>query len=156
MVHGTPKEAYTKILKEDFKTGKRFAETFPGIYCTRLIDGKNNYGEKQIKGVLNGKVATGDIRKISDFIYGLIKIDDFLKSGKFNSINPIKLKQLLLIDEFLVRGYKGVYSNTSMNFAKCKSLVVLNNNDLKIFNGINDLTIFNSKFEYLRKTIFRC
>ena len=80
----------------------------------------------------------------------------FLKSGKFNSINPIKLKQLLLIDEFLVRGYKGVYSNTSMNFAKCKSLVVLNNNDLKIFKGINDLTIFNSKFEYLRKTIFRC
>lgn len=132
LVHGTSKEAYTKILKEGFKTSKRFAETFPGIYFTRLIDGKNNYGEKQIKCVLNGKVATGDIRKISDFIYGPTKIDDFLKSGKFNDIDPIKLKQLLLMDEFLVRGYKGVYSNTSMNFAKCKSLVVFNNNDLKI------------------------
>ena len=106
----------------------------------------------------NGKPITEHTFQVTlDWIEKSInKIDDFLKSGKFNSINPIKLKQLLLIDEFLVRGYKGVYSNTSMNYAKCKSLVVLNNNDLKIFNGINDLTIFNSKFEYLRKTIFRC
>lgn len=134
LVHGTTRDAYNKILKEGFKRSKRFAETFDGIYFTRLTDGINTYGEKQIKCLLKGKVAVGNIRTISNFIYGPTAIEDYLTANNITGIQAFKLKQLLLKDEFLNRGYKGLYANSRRNFAKCKSLVVFNPEDIKIIN----------------------
>lgn len=132
LIHGTSEKAYNKILKEGFKTSQGFVETFDGIYFTRLADGKNPYGEKQIYCLLDGKVVTGNIGKISDFIYCPTGIDDYLSAHNIPGVDAVKLKQLLLKDEFIVRGYKGLYANSDNNFAKCKSLVVFNPKDIKI------------------------
>lgn len=132
LIHGTSEEAYNKILKEGFRKSKRFAETFDGIYFTRLADGENHYGEKQIKCLLNGKVAVGDINKISDFIYAPTAIEDFLSAHNISGIDATEIKQLLLKEEFLDKGYKALYSANSNNLARCKSLVVFNPKDVKI------------------------
>ncbi len=131
--HGTSAENYESILNEGFKINKRkFAETFHGIYMTRLADGKNTYGVKRVQALCNEDVAFGDLNKISDFLYAdSEKLDKYIKSlgEKFSSRD---IKELLLKDEFMSRGLKGLYSSEVGLFAQCKALVIFNSNDLQI------------------------
>ncbi len=134
LIHGTDAQSYHKIMKGNFKiNNKKFAESFHGIYATRQADGLNNYGEKKIKCLLNGKVATGDVEQISSFIGYPSKLDDYLINNNITGIRTDILKELFLKEEFLKRGYKGFYSTQETFFAKCKPVVIFDPKDLIIF-----------------------
>lgn len=124
--HGTTEKAYSDILKSGFKPSERFAETFRGIYFTRLADGANNYGKKTVKATVNGKVAVGNPKTVTNFWRYPSKIDDYLKTNKMEHIEANKLKEMLLKDELQKRGFVGFLSDRVALFGRCKSLVIFN------------------------------
>ena len=132
--HGTSEDAYHLILKNGFQVNnEKFAETFHGIYFTRQLDGINNYGERKILAKINGDIAYGDADKISDFLHSNNpKLDKYLKEHGLIDVPVSDIKEMLLKDEFVLRGYRGFYASEDAFFAQCKPVVIFNPKDIEI------------------------
>lgn len=133
--HGTSAEAYNEILKHGFKHSDNFAETFKGIYFTRLADGANNYGEKCLRAKVKGKIATGNPRLIYEFCSHPSAIDDFLQKNNLTQISSYELKEMLLKDILKSKGYVGFLSDSIAPFAKCKALVIFDPENIKLLQN---------------------
>lgn len=137
LVHGTSEDAYNSILKTGFRINdKKFAETFHGTYFTRQVDGANRYGERKILAKAKGDVAYGDLDKICYFLHSdAPRLSAYLKSLGRTDISVSQIKEMILRDEFLSRGYVGFYYPEVSMFARCKPVVVFNpNKDLQIIS----------------------
>lgn len=137
LVHGTSEDAYNSILKNGFIINdKKFAETFHGIYFTRQVDGANRYGEHKILAKVKGDIACGDLDKISCFLHSEdSKLSEYLKSLGRTDISVSEIKEMLIKDEFLSRGYVGFYYPEVSLFSRCKPVVIFNpNKNLEIIS----------------------